>query len=122
MAGLEFALGERFAGLEPTEARSEAFTAYFGALLKDGRTVSRPMRAMEDVANPYPCWLSRPPADYGPFGSTMLGDSFVVSAVEALVKDPIMPASSITSTSRAVSVSRPCGRLTRSVGSTARRR
>ena len=88
MAGLEFALGERFAALEPTEARLEAFTAYFGATLEDGRTVSRPMRAMEDVANPYPTWLSRPPADHGPFGSTMLGDAFVVSAVESLAADP----------------------------------
>jgi hypothetical protein len=88
MAGLEFALGDRFAGLEPTEARSEAFTAYFGAQLEDGRTVSRPMRAMEDVANPYPTWLSRPPTDHGPFGSTLLGDNFVVSAVEALANDP----------------------------------
>jgi hypothetical protein len=88
MAGLEFALDERFAGLEPTEARSEVFTAYFGALLEDGRTVSRPMRALEDVANPYPTWLSRPTADHGPFGSTMLGDTFVVSAVEALANDP----------------------------------
>ena len=89
MAGLDFALGERFAALEPTEARSELFTAYFGALLEDGRSVSRPMRAMQDVANPYPTWLSRPPADYGPFGSTLLGDAFVVSAVEALAKhDP----------------------------------
>ncbi|THD64450.1 hypothetical protein [Phenylobacterium sp.] len=88
MAGLEFCLGKRFAGLEPTEARSEAFTAYFGARLEDGSTVSRPMRAMEDIANPYPTWLSRSPADHGPFGSTLLGDSFVVSAVEALASDP----------------------------------
>ena len=88
MAGLEFGLGDRFSDLEPTEARSELFAGYFGATLPDGQTVSRPMRAMQDVENPYPTWLSRAPADYGPFGSTLQGDAFVVSAVEALANDP----------------------------------
>lgn len=88
MAGLEFALGARLTRLEPTEARSNLFMAYFGARLEDGQIVSRPMRAMQDVANPYPTWLSRPPADYGIFGSTMPGDALVVGAVEALAKDP----------------------------------
>jgi hypothetical protein len=88
MAGLEFGLGERFSALEPTEARSERFATYFGAALPDGQTVSRPLRAMQDVDNPYPTWLSRAPADHGPFGSTLQGDAFVVSAVEALANDP----------------------------------
>ncbi len=88
IAGLEFGLGDRFSDLEPTEARLELFAGYFGATLPDGQTVSRPMRAMQDVENPYPTWLSRAPADYGPFGSTLQGDAFVVSSVEALANDP----------------------------------
>jgi hypothetical protein len=88
MAGLEFALGERFDGLEPTEVRSEQFTAYFGAQLEDGRIVCRPMRAMQEIVSPYPTWLSRPPADHGPFGSTMLGETFLFDAAKALAKDP----------------------------------
>jgi hypothetical protein len=93
MAGLEFALSERFAELEPSPERTQLFFSFFGAHLEDGRPINRPLRALESINSPVPTWLSRSPADHGPFGSTILGDAFLIEAIEKLQENSFDTAS-----------------------------